>query len=170
MPLQEGALPSGGPIKVDPEVPLAQSPLLPDDTAEFYSPMDLDPQDIKIPISNIIHENSDQLSISYETYDGGGPHSDQWCAVCLCYLQILLNHLPDVGSIVSQHDYLGSTVFTSYKDWWQSFGVDSLGDFLIDDIQFGPAFKDFLKAAFGERHVANTAVEKFSPNAFESVR
>ncbi|KAF9503924.1 hypothetical protein BS47DRAFT_1369183 [Hydnum rufescens UP504] len=61
MRMLEGALPSGSLIEVNPEAPLAQSPLLPDDTAEFYSPMDLDPQDVDIPISNIIHENSDQL-------------------------------------------------------------------------------------------------------------
>jgi hypothetical protein len=131
--------------------------------------MDLDSPDIEIPISNAVHQNNDQLSISYETYDGRKPHSDQWHAACSHYLQILLDHLPDVGSIVSQHDYLGSMVFTLYQDWQQSFSTDSFGNFLMDDIQFGPAFKEFAKAAFGEWHVADTTIKNFSPDAFENV-
>ncbi|KAF9514417.1 hypothetical protein BS47DRAFT_1361785 [Hydnum rufescens UP504] len=134
-----------------------------------YSPMELDLQNIEIPISNVVHQTNDQLSTSYETYNGRDPCSNQWHAAHLNYLQILFKHLPDIGSIASQHDYLGSMVFTSYEDWRQSFGVDSFGDFLIDDIQFGPAFKDFSKTAFGERHIADATVENFSPDTFENV-
>ncbi|KAF9512580.1 hypothetical protein BS47DRAFT_1463383 [Hydnum rufescens UP504] len=182
--LQEGASPSGSPIDIDPRTPLGQPLFLRDDTVEIgplsdnasqllcnqYFHMDLDSQDIKIPISDVIDQNDDQLSISYEDYDGGGPRSDQWCAACLHYLRILLRHLPDIGSVASLHDYLGTTVFTLYKDWRQSFGIDSFGEFVMDDLQFGPAFKEFSKAAFGDRHIAEAAIKNFSADIFENVQ
>ncbi|KAF9504858.1 hypothetical protein BS47DRAFT_1400957 [Hydnum rufescens UP504] len=146
----------GFPIDIDPQTPLGQPLFLRDDTAEIgplsdnasqllrnqYFHMDLDSQDIEIPISDVVDQNDDQLSIS---------------------------HLPDVGSVASLHDYLGTTVFTSYEDWQQSFGIDSFGEFVMDDLQFGPAFKEFLKAAFGDWHIAEAAIKNFSADVFENI-
>ncbi|KAF9503484.1 hypothetical protein BS47DRAFT_1369504 [Hydnum rufescens UP504] len=77
------------------------------------------------------------------------PRSTEWRALHIQHLHILIQHLPDVSTIASQGDYLGSYVPQSYEEWQQVFGIDNFGDFLIDDLKFGPAFKDFAKQAFG---------------------
>jgi hypothetical protein len=60
------------------------------------------------------------------------------------------------------------SVLTSYEDWRQFFGVNNFNEFLIDDLHFGPAFKDFTKAAIGDRHTTEVAVKNFSAEAFKS--
>lgn len=130
--------------------------------------MDLDAQRTQAPPS--VDKTSDHLFSTYETYDGGDPRSDEWRVSRLIYLRHLLQHLPDIGANASPNDYLGSTVYTSYDDWRYAFGLDNFGDFLVDDVGFGPAFKDLVKQGFGDRYIAEAAIENFSAEAFESVR
>ncbi|KAF9514795.1 hypothetical protein BS47DRAFT_1361507 [Hydnum rufescens UP504] len=65
-------------------------------------------------------------------------------------MMILLECLPNIGAIASEHDYLRTMVLTSYEEWQQFFGVNNFDEFLITDLHFGPAFKDFVKAAIGD--------------------
>ncbi|KAF9508482.1 hypothetical protein BS47DRAFT_1397790 [Hydnum rufescens UP504] len=88
--------------------------------------------------------------IEYEIFNGRDPRSTEWRALCIQHLCILIQHLPDVSTIASQGDYLGSYVPQSYEEWRQVFGIDNFGDFLIDNLKFGLAFKDFAKQAFGD--------------------
>jgi hypothetical protein len=114
--------------------------------------MDLDDQRTQDPVS--VDQTSNQLSSMYETYDGGEPRSDEWRVSRLVYLRHLLQHLPDVGATASPNDYLGSVVYKSYDEWRDAFGVDNFGDFLVDDLGFGPAFKDLVKQGFGDRYIS----------------
>ncbi|KAF9508453.1 hypothetical protein BS47DRAFT_1397765 [Hydnum rufescens UP504] len=106
----------------------------------------------------------------YEIFNGGDPCSTEWCALRIQHLRILVQHLPDVSTIASQGDYLGSYIPQSYEEWQQVFGIDNFGDFLIDDLKFGLVFKDFTKQAFGDRYEAEAALAMFSTGNFESVR
>ncbi|KAF9510019.1 hypothetical protein BS47DRAFT_1364818 [Hydnum rufescens UP504] len=55
--------------------------------------------------------------IEYEIFNGGDPRSTEWCALHIQHLRILVQHLPDVGTIASQGDYLGSYIPQSYEEW-----------------------------------------------------
>ncbi|KAF9508419.1 hypothetical protein BS47DRAFT_1365960 [Hydnum rufescens UP504] len=84
------------------------------------------------------------------------------------YLQILLHHLPDASTIASEDDYLGSTIYTSFDDWQQALGTDNFGDYLVDELYFGPVFKDVTKHAFGDCCIAEAAVTNFSKETFKN--
>ncbi|KAF9502921.1 hypothetical protein BS47DRAFT_1369923 [Hydnum rufescens UP504] len=145
----------------------------------------------EIPIDPILLSNNDTISlhdggvmdfsslhasmgtdtpIEYEIFNGGDPRSTEWRALRIQHLHILVQHLPDVSTIASQGDYLGSYVPQSYEEWRQVFGIDNFGNFLIDNLKFGPAFKDFAKQAFGDRYKAEAALAMFSTGNFKSVR
>jgi hypothetical protein len=115
------------------------------------------------------HNSDSTLSIIYEQFDGGEPWSSTWHESHILYLHHLLHHLPDTGVIASEHEYLGSSLFSSYEEWWQSFGTDNFGDFIMDDIHFGPSFKDWAKQVFGDCHAAESAIENFSPQKFAEI-
>ncbi|KAF9503005.1 hypothetical protein BS47DRAFT_1369862 [Hydnum rufescens UP504] len=55
--------------------------------------------------------------IEYEIFNGGDPCSTEWHALRIQHLRILIQHLPDVSTIASQGDYLGSYVPQSYEEW-----------------------------------------------------
>ncbi|KAF9504345.1 hypothetical protein BS47DRAFT_1368865 [Hydnum rufescens UP504] len=92
----------------------------------------------EIPIDPVLLSNNDTISlhdggvmdfsslhasmgtdtpIEYEIFNGGDPHSTEWHALCIQHLRILIQHLPDVGTIASQGDYLGSYIPQSYEEW-----------------------------------------------------
>ncbi|KAF9510807.1 hypothetical protein BS47DRAFT_1364320 [Hydnum rufescens UP504] len=61
------------------------------------------------------------LSIKYEDFKGGEPRSSSWHTSHILYLRGLLEHLPNTGVAASEYDYLGSTIFSSYEEWRESF-------------------------------------------------
>jgi hypothetical protein len=61
------------------------------------------------------------VPIEYKIFNGRDPHSTEWHALCIQHLCILIQHLPDVGTIVSQGNYLGSNIPQSYEEWQQIF-------------------------------------------------